>query len=343
MQGASGTRTCLLALCVLLAAAVFPIACGDCGSPPPEVETLVQPEAVPAADDVPEAVEPVEVEAAPETPAPESTPEMTRIRPGRFTMGSPETEAGRMARERPHEVEVTRPYHIARHEVTRALWNRVMGHDSGRYPACGDNCPIGNVSWHDAIEFCNRLSEMEGLGLCYGGEGNDVRWNTDCTGYRLPTEAEWEYAARAETATAFASGDIAPAALSEFGSDLNLDRIGWYRGNAGVDYEGCRDLSPQGGPSCAGPHPVGRKQANAWGLFDMHGNVSEWVWDLYQAEYPAEPATDPLGPAEGAFRVFRGGGWMDAPRACRSAARTNYPPRARMEGLGFRVARNAGQ
>jgi len=159
------------------------------------------------------------------------------------------------------------------------------------------------VSWNEVQEFIRRLNRLEG---------------TDK--FRLPTEAEWEYAARAGSTTAFANGGILEL---KCGYDANLDAMGWYCGNSNVSYSGCYDASGWGGPKCAGSHIVAQKEPNAWGLYDMHGNVWEWC-DRYGKKYPSGSVTDPEGPSSGSGRVGRGGGWYYNARNCRSALRDNF-------------------
>jgi formylglycine-generating enzyme required for sulfatase activity len=197
----------------------------------------------------------------------------------------------------------------------------------------------------------NALSKSRGLEECFDctGSGSSVSCNVkvlysgqnyyNCKGYRLPTEAEWEYSYRAGTSTAFYNGDIT---TSGFYCDLdpNLDKIGWYCGNSKVTYAGCENISVYGGPKCAGTHPVGDKQANAWGLHDMAGNVAEWVYDLYQDSYSNLSEVDPVGPSTDSFRVVRGGGCNYLARVCRAASRSRVSPTGRGTYLGFRFLRS---
>jgi formylglycine-generating enzyme required for sulfatase activity len=225
------------------------------------------------------------------------------IRPGRFVMGSPASEVSRGSDETQQTVTLTRAFWLATTEVTQGEWRRVMMGNPSHFSGCGDRCPVERVSWHDAVAYCNERSRQEGLGPCYDG----ARFKgLGCTGYRLPTEAEWEYAAQAGT-TGVRYGEV--------------DAIGWYNGNSGV-----------------GTHPVAQKRPNAWGSYDMLGNVWEWTNDRY-APY-AGPATDPLGPASGATRVFRGGDWSDGAGQLRAANRANSTPDYRANFLGFRLARS---
>jgi formylglycine-generating enzyme required for sulfatase activity len=233
---------------------------------------------------------------------------------GKFMMGSPPDEEGSGDDERRHEVTISRDYHLGMHEVTQAQYTKIMGknpsHFQGdavaeRHPETNRvvkdvdsaNHPVEQVSWEDAVEFCQRLSALP-------EEKKAGRV------YRLPSEAEWEYACRAGTKTAYS-----------FGSDeKSLVNFGWC------------------GPNSTGmTHAVGLKKANAWGLYDMHGNVWEWCADWY-GEYPKGPATDPRGPEAGSDRVNRGGGWCFGAVYCRSARRYRLVPSARLSVLGFRVA-----
>ncbi len=247
-------------------------------------------------------------------PCDDCATDMVRIPAGEFLMGSPADEPDRHDDETQHRVEITRPFLLRATEVTQAEWEAVMGDNRSRFDECGDDCPVEQVSWLEVVAFCNALSRAEGLEECYVIEGEDVTWprGLDCAGYRLPTEAEWEYAARAGTQTAWSCG-----------ADVDcLDGVAWYSPNSG-----------------SRPHPVGTKAANAWGLHDMHGNVWEWVWDWY-ADYGGDAQVDPTGPAAGASRVRRGGGWSSDATRLRAAFRNRRPPTSRYDFLGFRPARS---
>ena len=226
-----------------------------------------------------------------------------RIEPGRFTMGSPGGAEGRDDDEVRHEVRITRAFALKKTEVTQGEWKAVMGNNPSLFKDCGDDCPVEQVSWLDTLDFLNKLSDREGLQRCYDGERFA---GLDCTGYRLPTEAEWEYAARAGT-----TGD----------RHGPLDDVAWYSGNSGFKTQ-----------------RVGTKRANAWGLHDMMGNVWEWTQDWYGAYSGA--ASDPTGPASGELRVFRGGSWSLVARRARSAGRLRYSPAFRSDFLGFRPSRS---
>jgi formylglycine-generating enzyme required for sulfatase activity len=211
-------------------------------------------------------------------------------------------------------VRITRPFYLGTTEVTQGQYRAVTGVNPSKFRG-SDDLPVENVSWTDAIVFCNKLSAKEGLKPYYKPGASGVPSGGD--GYRLPTEAEWEYACRAGSTTSYSFGDDA-ARLAEYA---------WFDGN-----------------SDGKTHPVGQKRPNAWGLFDMHGNVTEWCWDRGGDKsnyYANSPGADPLGPLRGAGRIFRGGpGWKADPRGCRSAVRDGDPPDVRGSGLGFRLGRS---
>jgi len=261
--------------------------------------------------------------------------EMVPIPAGTFMMGSPETEPNRETDETQHSVTLS-AFSMSKYQVTQAQYQAVMGSGEDRTTDTygkGDNYPIYYVNWYDAIVFCNKLSVMEGLNPVYsiGGStdtavwiannggtiptGSNTTWNAAVmdkskNGYRLPTEAEWEYACRAWTTTAYNTG----ATIS--------DNTGWYNDNSGSK-----------------SHEVGLKPPNAWGLYDMHGNVYEWCWD-WKGSYSSSPANDPTGAVTGSSRVLRGGGWYNYARNLRSAFRDSYNPVSRFNFLGFRLARS---
>jgi formylglycine-generating enzyme required for sulfatase activity len=183
------------------------------------------------------------------------------IQPGTFTMGSPASESGREEDEKQHEVTLTRGFYLQTPPVTQGQWQAVMGDNPSEFKKCGDDCPVETVSWDDVQAFIKKLNAMD-----------------DDRIYRLPTEAEWEYACRGGSTTVFCFGD----------SDSALDEYAWFGGN-----------------SKESTHPVGQKKPNAWGLYDMHGNVWEWCQDWY-ADYPGKPVRDPVGPGKGSGRVCRG-------------------------------------
>ncbi|MCD4654968.1 formylglycine-generating enzyme family protein [bacterium] len=268
------------------------------------------------------------------TPVPTSVPIMlSEIPAGSFDRGSLPGEMCRDNNEGPVKtITLTIPFLIQKTEVTQMQWVLVFGSNPSAFE--GANRPVENVSWFDACIFCNRLSIEEGLTPCYyRNEGlsqvftgtppvtsGNVFWKEDVNGYRLPTEAEWEYACRAGTTSPYNNG---MELLSCYQVDENLDPIAWYRQNAG-------DMT----------HDVGLKQPSLWDLYDMHGNVDEWCWDWWgKVYYQTGSTTDPSGPETGMERVLRGGSWMIYPAGNRSADRGFYTPGVRRNIMGFRIAR----
>jgi formylglycine-generating enzyme required for sulfatase activity len=262
---------------------------------------------------------------------------MVLIPPGTFLMGSSETEPGRNTDETQYSVTLTHGFYMGKYPVTQELYRAVMGSNPSwftNFSAAGEvqtRRPAENVSWYSALVFCNKLSALEGLIPVYSirGSTNPADWgpvpvfyddsawdavimNSGANGYRLPTEAEWEYACRAGTTTAHNLGDTWS------------DDWGWFRSNSG-------DMT----------HEIGKKTANAWELYDMHGNVLEYCWDWYGA-YAAGTVSDPTGPdrpgAE-SLRVVRSGSWYAPARLLRSACRDNWGQSFGGFDIGFRVVR----
>jgi sulfatase modifying factor 1 len=220
---------------------------------------------------------------------------------GTFMMGSPESETYSEDDEHQHKVTISSPFYMQTTEVTQGQWKEVMGTEpwkGERYVKEGPNYPASHVSWNDAVAYCKKLSEKEGKT------------------YRLPTEAEWEYACRAGAQTTWSFGD----------DEKVLGDYAWYEENAwDIDEEYA--------------HQVGIKKPNAFGLYDMHGNVFEWCHDYFEGDYYKQsPEKDPTGPASGSFRVLRGGSWYDGARNARSASR-NGSDAGNHGSVGFRLVR----
>jgi len=217
--------------------------------------------------------------------------EFVAVPAGGFIMGAPRDEPGMRRSESPqHEVRITRTFLLGACEVTQEQYAAVTGQNPSRFTA--PRGPVDSVSWDDAAAFCARLSEMDGAT------------------YRLPTEAEWEYACRAGSTTVYCFGDD-PEPLVDYA---------WYSRNSG-----------------SRPHEVGSKLPNAWGLYDMHGNVWEWCQDWYVDGYRSRAPVDPTGPASSTYRAVRGGSWFDYPTPLRSAGRGKDQPFNHVDDHGFRV------
>ena len=294
--------------------------------------TLVRPNPLPVAS-LP-TVEPASAKALAEPL------EMIELPGGEFWMGSPPQAPGRRDDEARHRVRVS-AFEMARFPVTQRLYVELMGENPSHFRGTdllaefsGDAVPVDNVSWFDALRFCNRLSQRAGLRPCYRiteppperklDDGREVQpeveWDQNANGYRLPTEAEWEYACRAGTETAYSFGDD-PARLGEHA---------WFDHNSWTQ-----------------THEVGMKKPNRWGLYDLHGNVWEWCWDWYgygvyleiSAQDRSYRLVSPVGPQTGTGRVVRGGSFYNGPLFLRSANRNRHEPEDRYWNVGFRCVR----
>ena len=245
---------------------------------------------------------------------------------GTFQMGSPADEPWRGNDEVAHEVTVS-DFYLAPMEVSQQEYNATMGlsGDAGNVPATG-------VTWYDAIACCNALSDKAGLTPAYAIDGENVTWNRAANGYRLPTEAEWEYACR--------TGTTGPFNLDHSPSAEEANYYGHYPYEIEGNYFDQDVLEVKPGVYRSEPIASGSFAPSAWGLYDMHGNVAEWVWDRYGA-YDTTAAQDPTGPDTGELRVNRGGGWNDFAKNLRSAYRASLTPSSSSPSVGFRVARNA--
>jgi formylglycine-generating enzyme required for sulfatase activity len=280
------------------------------------------------------------------------TIDMASISAGTFTMGSPASEPNRSSNETQHSVTLTKGFYMGKYQVTQEQWQAVMGNNPSYFTSVGSyggvpgDLPVEMVNWYHAIVFCNKLSVMEGLTPAYEVSGisdwgslaysaiptiNKETWDaativSGSDGYRLPTEAQWEYACRAGTTTAFNWG------TNKITSDqANFDATSsLYNGSPSGIYRARTTV-------------VGSFAPNAWGLYDMHGNVYEWCWDWYNANYgsatASDPAVDPLGAASGTSRVIRGGVWVDYGQNLRSAYRGSVSPDSRFNYFGFRLLR----
>lgn len=251
------------------------------------------------------------------------------IKGGNFQMGSPETEGWRSDDETQHTVTVS-DFYISPYEVTQKEYEAVMGNNPSNFN--GENLPVENISWLEAVQFCNALSEKEGLTPVYSVNGSSVIWDRSANGYRLPTEAEWEYACRAGTTTPFNTENSPSAEEANY--------YGHYPYGIEDNYFSQGNLDTKPGEYRQTTVAVDSFSPNKWGLYNMHGNVSEWVWDYY-GDYRTEATVDPAGAENGTLRVYRGGGWNDFAKNMRSAYRATLEQNKGSFNIGIRLVRNA--
>ena len=250
---------------------------------------------------------------------------------GKFKMGAPLTDKCRDKNEpAPVPVTLTRSFEIQTTEVTQAQFMTVMAYNPSAFGACGGACPVEYINWHEAVAYCNALSSLAKLPQCYActGSGKSITCKEataslgkgvySCKGYRLPTEAEWEYAYRAGTSSALYNGPITNCT----GKDASVDKIAWYHENSGKK-----------------THPVAKKLANAWGLYDLAGNVEEWCHDPFQNKLWTTAQTDPVGSGPATHRALRSGSIHGFAYLMRGSARYGQPLATRANNIGLRCVR----
>jgi len=248
--------------------------------------------------------------------AQEQNANFVHVEGGTFQMGNENGRDGTLT-------VTVKSFYMSKYEVTQKEWFDVMGTTlrqqrdiaGKKLPIIGegDNYPMYYVDWFDAIEYCNKLSLKEGLTPVYRGTNDDITCDWNANGYRLPTEAEWEFAAK---------DGIKKYLLTEYSGSNNADAVAWYKGNSGKK-----------------THPIGTKTANNLGIYDMSGNVWEWCWDWYEY-YSSEPQTDPRGPDYGTERILRGGSFNYTDMYIRTDYRGVYKPWNQSNDIGFRVVHN---
>lgn len=251
------------------------------------------------------------------------------IEGGTFQMGSPETESWRSDDETQHTVTVS-DFYMSQYEITQAEYEEIIGSNPSNFS--GSNLPVENLSWLDAAAYCNARSEKEGLTPVYTIDGQNVSWDRSANGYRLPTEAEWEYACRAGTSTPFNTQTSISAEEANY--------YGHYPYMIEDNYFSQANLDTQPGEYRQTTVAVDSFSPNTFGLYNMHGNVGEWVWDYYGA-YSLEEGTDPSGPSSGTLRVYRGGGWNDFAKNMRSAYRATLAQDKSSFNIGIWLVLNA--
>ncbi len=255
--------------------------------------------------------------------------DMIFIKGGTFNMGSPTNEVQRNDDETLHEVKVN-DFYVSAYELTQKEYESIMGNNPSNFK--GENLPVENITWYEAIEYCNKLSEKNNLTPVYKIDGGSVTWNRNANGYRLLTEAEWEYVARAGTTTPFNTENSISAKEANF--------YGHYPYLIEENYFSQGKLETKPGEYRQTTVNVDEFSPNKWGLYNIHGNVREWVYDYY-AEYDLKNTDNPTGAEQGTLKVTRGGSWNDYAKHMRSAFRGAYAPDKKMNNTGLRIARNS--
>ena len=258
--------------------------------------------------------------------------EMVKISYGEYEMGSDENEWGHEVDEEKHLVTISGSFLMSLKEITQDQWKDVFENNPSNNKSCGGDCPVEMTNWWEAITFVNKLSEQSNIETCYELKGCKGTLGIDyacksvelrslsCRGYRLPTEAEWEYAARAGSKGIFSTGECLNDEQANY--DARYNRMGCKKGIY-------RKRTIE----------AGKLAKNRWSIYDMYGNVWEWVWD-WKSDYSTQPVVDPVGPKKGKTKVVRGCGWGSISKYCRSANRGEMSPGARSSSLGFRIVKS---